>query len=266
MNTSIKSYANLGLATISVANSNLNGSGTIVPVIVGTHTGTVVRSIIIKAQGNTTEGMVRLFIDDTSNISLYREVRIPASVQSLTEKSFSVTFDDELLLDNGYTLYAATQNGDTFNVIAKGISYFQNTCSSSANSSEPKHYANTGIIQISTANANLDGSGTLGTVLTAGNTSSVLDGGTLIGSVNIKAIEDTNQDMVRLFVYNGTTSFLVEEIPIAGTVQTSLQPAYRTLTYLDLFLNPSYQLRASTAVGQIYNIVADGMDTKNCDY
>jgi hypothetical protein len=50
---------------------------------------------------------------------------------------------------------------------------------------ETQYTANTGMVKISTANSNLDGSGTLGTVLTGASN------GTLIKTVTVKATSNT---------------------------------------------------------------------------
>jgi len=54
--------ANTGIVTISVANPNLNGTGTLVTLITGAENGTIVKSVIVKAAMPVTTGMVRLFV------------------------------------------------------------------------------------------------------------------------------------------------------------------------------------------------------------
>ena len=61
---------------------------------------------------------------------------------------------------------------------------------------ETQYTPNTGLATINTANSNVDGSGTLGTVLTADANKK----GTFIKSVTVKASTDTAQGMVRLFI------------------------------------------------------------------
>ncbi|MBI5257011.1 MAG: hypothetical protein HY855_10970, partial [Burkholderiales bacterium] len=71
---------------------------------------------------------------------------------------------------------------------------------------------------ISTANANRDGTGTLGTVMTGAtrNTSAAppLLGGSRIDKLAIHAQAATTAGMVRLFVHDGTTARLVAEVPV----------------------------------------------------
>ena len=50
----IKFTGNTGIAVISIVNSNLDGSGSIIDIITGAGSGTLVKKTTIKAQGNTT--------------------------------------------------------------------------------------------------------------------------------------------------------------------------------------------------------------------
>ena len=58
--------ANTGFATVATANSGLDGKGTLATVLTGAANGTMVKSVIVKAIAPTLQGMVRLFISDTS--------------------------------------------------------------------------------------------------------------------------------------------------------------------------------------------------------
>src|SRR5690606_8085035 len=70
--------ANTGIATISTANPNLNGSGDTVVVVTGDNNGTIIKSIILKLTQATAEpGMVRLFIRNSGGAyALIREIPI----------------------------------------------------------------------------------------------------------------------------------------------------------------------------------------------
>lgn len=115
---------------------------------------------------------------------------------------------------------------------------------------ETQYTANTGCVTISTANANLDGTGTLGTVLTA---SAAATPGTLIKSVTIKAQGNTTAGTVRLFLYNGTTNFLLTEIPVSAVTKSGTAHSFsqRVLFNGNSFaLNKDYLLKASTEKGK----------------
>lgn len=265
MCTSKQSFANFGLATLSVANSNLDGTGTVSTVLTGASTGTIINQIIIKATGNTSEGMVRLFIDDGVNVLLYKEVSVPASVQSAVEQSFQAVIVEDLILNSGYILKASTQVANNFNVIANGTTWVQCDCGSSdACCAQTHEIVNTAVGNVNTANSNLDGTGTLTNIFTS--QTGALNGGSIINSVNIKATGSTSEGMVRLFVDDGGGGvYLVAEVPIAASVQSSIEPAYRSLSTLGLYINPGYSLKASTQVGDTFNVRSDSTDIINCD-
>jgi hypothetical protein len=121
-----------------------------------------------------------------------------------------------------------------------------------------------GVVQISTANANRDGSGTVGTVFTAGANGSRID------KVTAKAQTTTTAGMIRLFVHNGTSYFLAYEMTVdaitpsatlAGWTETA--PVTETGGANDIFpliLPNGYSLRASTEKGETFNIHAQGGD------
>lgn len=105
-------------AQISTANTNRNGTGTIVSVISGATNGTRVDDIYIVATGTTTAGVVRLFISDGTNIRLWQEILVTAVTPSTTVQVWSYTLlNQALLLKSGWSLQAATNNAETFNVI-----------------------------------------------------------------------------------------------------------------------------------------------------
>lgn len=116
-----------GMAVISVANTGRDGTGTIGTIFSAGASGSRIDKIIIKAQGTTTAGMVRLFIHDGSNARLIDEVLVQAITPSATVQSFQVvlaanqiTVELPIILPNGYSLRASTHNAESFNVIAMG--------------------------------------------------------------------------------------------------------------------------------------------------
>lgn len=113
----------VGMVQISTANTNRDGTGTIGTVFTAGASGSVVKKIRISAAGTTTAGVVRLFLDDGSNIRLMQEVIVPAITPSTTVEAFArtITFgpDDILHLpSNTWLLKASTHNAETFNVFA----------------------------------------------------------------------------------------------------------------------------------------------------
>lgn len=117
------------------------------------------------------------------------------------------------------------------------------------------------IAAIATANTAKDGTGTLGTVFTAGASGSRID------AINIKATVTTTAGAVRLFVHNGTSAFLLTEVPVIAVTSSATAPSFEvqlntnTMTQiLPLILPTGYSLRASTNNAENFNVLAQGGD------
>lgn len=115
-----------GMAQISTANTNRDGTGTIGTVLAAGSNGTRIDLITIKATVTTTAGMIRLFIHDGTNYRLWKEIAVSAITPSGTVAAFAsiLTPDTDgdlpLILPANYSLRASTNNAETFNVIAQG--------------------------------------------------------------------------------------------------------------------------------------------------
>jgi hypothetical protein len=106
---------------ISTANTNRDGTGTLGTSLAGGSNGTVVKKIDIVAPGTTTAGMVRAFIDDGTNVRLYREYPIPAVTPSATVPCVQIEIQPlDLVLLSTDTLKFSTHNAETFNVHVTG--------------------------------------------------------------------------------------------------------------------------------------------------
>jgi hypothetical protein len=112
-----------GVGIVSTANSNLNGTGILTQILTTAAIGGVlIRRVVIKAQGNTTKGMVRLFISNGTTSFLISETEISIVTQSSIASTFSTTLALGFYMQSGYVLYASTQNAETFIVTAEGLS------------------------------------------------------------------------------------------------------------------------------------------------
>jgi hypothetical protein len=113
---------NTGMALISTANTNLDGTGTIATVLTAASNGTLIRTITIKAIGSTTQGMVRLYVEDSggTNTDIVAEVKIPAIIPSGTRQAFSTVLEVDYVMKNTYKLRASTQNAESFVIMAEG--------------------------------------------------------------------------------------------------------------------------------------------------
>jgi hypothetical protein len=111
--------------------------------------------------------------------------------------------------------------------------------------------ARTAIAQISTANTNRNGTGTIGTVFTGGSSGSRID------DISIVATGTTTAGVVRLFINDGTTSYLWQEILVTAiTPSTTVQVFSFTLLNQALILaSSSWSLRASTNNAETFNIL-----------
>lgn len=107
--------------------------------------------------------------------------------------------------------------------------------------------------QVSTANTNRDGTGTIATVMTAGTN------GSAVTHVNVIATVTTTAGMVRLFAHDGSVYRLLAEIAIAAATP-SATVACATGSWTPpgdgLCLPSGWSLRASTHNAEAINVFA----------
>lgn len=118
----------IGAATISTANTNRDGTGTIGTVVTADSNGqgTRISAIRMVATGTTTAGVVRLFLHDGSNYYLIHEQLVTAETPSTTEQVFYANWfppAEDFVLPPGWSIRASTHNAEEFNVIAIGGDY-----------------------------------------------------------------------------------------------------------------------------------------------
>jgi len=246
--------ANTGMATISTANSNLDGTGDIIDVITGASNGTLIRTVTIIASQSTTKGVIRLFVDDTKNSYLLKEIEVDAITVAATVPAFEKTILLNFKLEATWVLKASTEKGETFNIIAEGLNWTYYAASVRAETTQFAHCSTA--VTIATANSNRDGSGTMGTVL-------VSSGINLI-AITIKALQTTTEGMVRLFLYNNSTgqTRLFKEIPIGAVTASATQPSfYYKLVFEDFFaLKSGWYLKASTQNAESFSVIPEALN------
>ncbi|MBC7554653.1 MAG: hypothetical protein H7257_11810 [Taibaiella sp.] len=257
--------ANTGLANINTAHPLLDGTGS-TKVFTAGGKGAIIKSVTIKATQPTTKGMVRLFIGNAagSAFALYKEVPIPTN-PALTNTptpvivlpSFEITLEGGFKLSAGMCLYASTQNEQSFNIITEGLNWDYPTPKPSNCCNYLNSTAKTGIGTISVANASLTGSGSITNILTS---SPLLNNGTNIANVVIKALQSTNPGMVRLFITDGTTKYLYKEIMIPETLQSSNNPSFKQIVPINFSLKAGYVIAASTEIAEAFAVTAEGLD------
>jgi hypothetical protein len=107
-----------------------------------------------------------------------------------------------------------------------------------------------------TSRANI--TGTTGLVqLTATSTN-----GAKIDAITVTAKGTTVANIIDVWMYNGTTSYLYTEIPVTAITPSTTTSAFTsTVTFANLVLPPTYQLYISEQVGTTsadFNVVAFG--------
>lgn len=263
------------------SNSYLNGdaAGTYYTVITADagasgKVGLLINSITIKATTDTTQSMVRLFINDgagtgTSHTFLISEIEVPAVIKSATDPAFELTIPVDYALKCGWKILASVEfssGSPSFNVIAEGMDWKYYTTSVRPDSS--KYTANTGTVTVTTANTALDGSGTVGTDIFTVITGA--SNGTMIQSVTIKSVVTgaISAGMIRLFINDGggsgtTYTKLLTEIPVEAITQSGTSHSFSKRVDFGgrgFFLQSGWILRATSQTGDDFNVIAEGLD------
>ncbi len=256
--------ANTGIAT-PPTNTALDGTGNTATVLTAGANGTIVRSVIIKATEPITTGMVRLFIRNSTDTVLYKEVPVevtpvltntptPAPVLTMYE----ITLNGDLKLESGHTLKVTTQTSNRFVVIAEGLDWaypstLPNDCCNYKQTS-----AITGLGILDTANSNLNGTGTIVPIFTAA--AGPASNGSHIKNITLKALGSTSiNGMIRLFISNdgGTTYKLMREIEVPQTTQSAYEPSWKQVVAMDYNVKAGIIIGASTHNAEKFGVTVE---------
>ena len=108
---------------------------------------------------------------------------------------------------------------------------------------------------IATADTSRTAPTNVGTVFTAGSSGSRID------EVTIISTGTTTAGVVRLWVYTGSTYYLLSETIVSAiTPSTSIAVFSSVSTYNNLMLPSGYSLRATTNNSESFNVIAFGGD------
>lgn len=256
--------ANCAVGLLSTANTNLNGTGTLLTLITGASNGTLIKAVHLKMRVTSSQGMIRLFIDDNSgsNIQLLTEVPVPPKVQAGINKTFETVIPLNFRLKAGYILKASTEiaNSCTVYVEALDWTYY----ATSVRQDTTLYTANNGIGQISTANSSLT-SGIVGLIYTAGAVASGFKGSS-ISSITFKASVNVTPGMVRLWVKKAGSGvlYVLKEFEVNTVTKSDTDPTYEaTMAFdTDLIIPPDWALYASTQNAENFNVFIEGNDWK----
>jgi hypothetical protein len=117
--------------------------------------------------------------------------------------------------------------------------------------------AKAGAVSISTAEASrgVTAPTNFGTLFAAGS------GGSRVDEIDIVAAGATTSGVVRVFVFNGTSYFLLREVLVpAITPSTTVAVFSSTLVFSNLVLQTGYSLRVTTEVANTFHVTAFGGD------
>lgn len=110
----------VGVGSVSTANTNRDGTGTIVDIITGASTGTKIIEVVCKSTGQPANSIITLFLYDGTNHWLFDEIRLPSpSAGSATSTSYRVNalYDNLILPSTSWKLRAAVTATPTSGVV-----------------------------------------------------------------------------------------------------------------------------------------------------
>lgn len=260
--------ANTGIVNIATANPNLDGTGTLGTVLTGASNGTLIKKVYIKAVSSTTQGIIRLYVDNRTTVQIIKEIEVPAIAPTGVTPSFEVELDLNFDLQSTYFLKASTEKGESFNIIAEAIDWAYN--SASVRKDTTQFTTNWGSAQLAIANANRDGTGTLYTVYTAG--ASATFKGSSVKGITLIDTGNVTDGMIRLYIDGnlGLGAFLFREIFVpASAISDITKPFERNIDFSDndFELQAGYSIKASTQVAEPYGfeVSVTGNDWKYLD-
>jgi hypothetical protein len=113
-----------------------------------------------------------------------------------------------------------------------------------------------GAVSVATADSSYTAPTNVGTVLTGAST------GTRIAEIVVKCAATSAAAIVRIFLYDGTTYWLFDEVTVAAaTGSSTVQQTRISTTYNNLILpSASWSVRVTTSIAQTTHVTAFGAD------
>ena len=110
-------------------------------------------------------------------------------------------------------------------------------------------------VAISIADTSRTAPTNVGTLFTAGASGSRID------EIDITAAGTSTANIVRIFIFDGSTYFLLQEIPITAITPGAAIASFSTaITFNSLVIPSGYSLRVTTNNAEIYHLSAFGGD------
>lgn len=113
-----------------------------------------------------------------------------------------------------------------------------------------------GAVSISTAETSLTAPTNVGTLITG------VAAGTRVAEIIVKCAATSAASIVRVFLHDGTTYWLFDEIVVAAATSSNTGATTRVSTsYANLVLpSASWSVRVTTSIGQVTHVQALGAD------
>lgn len=113
-----------------------------------------------------------------------------------------------------------------------------------------------GAVSIATADSSYTAPSNVGTLITGAST------GTRIAEIVVKNAATSSAAIVRIFLYDGSTYWLFDEVTVAAaTGSSTVQQTRVSTTYNNLILpSASWSVRVTTSVAQTTHVTALGAD------
>ncbi len=254
--------ANGAIGLLSTANSNLDGSGTLVSLVTGASNGTLIKNIYIKLRVTSSQGMIRFFITDNSGTTqLLTEIPVIPRTQASINKTFETTIPLNFCLQSGYVLKASTEVANSTVVFVEALDWAY--YGAAVRQDTTLYTANNYLGQISTANNSLT-AGVLGQVYAAGAAASGFLGSS-ISSLTFKSSVNVTPGMVRLWIKNtGAVKYILKEYEVNTVTKSNTDDTYETTVVFDndLDIPADWSLWASTENAENFNVFVEGNDWK----
>jgi len=113
-----------------------------------------------------------------------------------------------------------------------------------------------GAVSIATADSSYTAPTNVGTLITG------VAAGTRINEIVVKSAATSAAAVVRIFLFDGTTYWLFDELSVTAATGSSTVPQFRTrVTYDNLVLpSASWSVRVTTSVSQVTHVTVFGAD------